>query len=230
MSLRRRHVLLEDRSSEPVSRSRLAGVADVLQQQVADLARHWAVRATVTTDPANAGERPWIVRVVDQSQAGLGVHLEQDRVPYAEVTAGPGWTVTASHELLEMLIDPHGRKVVPGFSLDPADPHRPVLFLVEVCDPCETVEYTISGVQVSDFVTPEFYHRCESGPYSFMQSVAQPLQVLPGGYISWLDLIDFHWHQVTPDGSLVRSGRPADLSHAWRADKDAAFAEMGMAS
>ena len=67
------------------------------------------------------------------------------------------WSLTASHETLEMLADPFGNRLVAGKSPKPGQGR--VNFLVEVCDPCEDQQfaYTVNGVTVSDFYTPHFF-------------------------------------------------------------------------
>jgi len=62
---------------------------------------------------------------------------------------------------------------------------------VEACDPCEAnyCAYQIDGTLVSDFITPDFYDPevTSSARYSFTGAVKKPRQILPGGYISWID-------------------------------------------
>ena len=57
-----------------------------------------------------------------------------------------------------MLADPFGNRLVAGDGPNPARPGR-VEFLVEVCDPCEApaLGYTVNGIRVSDFYTPEYF-------------------------------------------------------------------------
>jgi hypothetical protein len=64
-------------------------------------------------------------------------------------------------------------------------------YLVEACDPCEANQYaySISGIAVSDFITPHYYDPvATSGTrYSFGGNIERPRQLLPGGYISFID-------------------------------------------
>jgi hypothetical protein len=63
---------------------------------------------------------------------------------------------------------------------------------VEACDPCEANNYgyQIQGTLVSDFITPHFYDSVETpgSPYSFTGAIKRPRQILPGGYISFVNL------------------------------------------
>src|SRR5207249_6723714 len=77
--------------------------------------------------------------------------------PFAEIQAGNDWSITASHELLEMLVDPLGHKLIRDPDIDPASDGHQVEYLVEVGDPCEVFAYPINGISVSDFTTREFY-------------------------------------------------------------------------
>lgn len=65
------------------------------------------------------------------------------------------WTVGLSHEVLELIADPFVNLLVKG-------PHpkanREVFYYREVCDPVQSLTYTIGGVRVSDFVLPHYYN------------------------------------------------------------------------
>ena len=69
----------------------------------------------------------------------------------------PLWSLTASHECLEMLTNPLGDRVIVGPS--PAAPDHQVELLVEICDPVQAPAfgYRIGNVLVSDFVTPSYF-------------------------------------------------------------------------
>jgi hypothetical protein len=107
--------------------------------------------------------------------------------------------LTASHELLEMLADPFGNRVVPGQS--PKRGQGRVEFLVEVCDPSEADEfgYTVNDILMSDFYTPNFFDPVKSDGvrYSFTGAIKKPRTILKGGYISFHDPVSDHWWQQT---------------------------------
>jgi hypothetical protein len=184
--------------------SDLTKVAAALQKQVSrDFAPIWEVSATVNAF-ANLDDVPlgyWPILVGDEQQGGGGVHLDQDNQPFALVDFTPDWTVTSSHECLEMLADPFGNRLVAGDSPDPDRPGR-VRFLVEVCDPCETpsLGYTVNGVRVSDFYTPDFFEPPQAAGtashtrFDFMGHISAARQVLRGGYLSW-QRPDGNWEQ-----------------------------------
>lgn len=183
--------------------SMLSKVAAALQKQVTrDFGPVWTVTATVdafaTLDDVPLGY--WPILIGDEGQGGGGVHLSQDNQPFALVDFTPDWTVTTSHECLEMLADPSGNRLVAGDSPNPDRPGR-VEFLVEVCDPCEvpTLGYTVNGIRVSDFYSPRFFDPAESTAggtraYDFMGHISAPREVLRGGYLSWREP-DGTWFQ-----------------------------------
>ncbi len=180
----------------------LMRTAAALQKQVArDYAPIWHVNATVSAFTA-LEEVPngyWPVIVMDDihTSGAAGVHQDKKGQPYALVEFSASWSLTASHETVEMLTDPFGNRLVSGRS--PKKGQGRVEFLVEVGDPCEdaTFAYTANGVTVSDFITPAFFDPVPSpsARYSFTGAVKKPRQVLKGGYLSWHDPISDHWWQ-----------------------------------
>ena len=155
-----------------------------------------------------------------------GFHLSADGRPFALVFRGKRWSVTASHELMEMILDPSGTLTVSAPSLADecaANGVKPpgytkqgmVEYLVEPCDPVEEVDpYTIDGVEVSDFVTPAYYDsfRASGVRYSFLGSVTQPLEVCDGGYLSWCtqDPPNSIWQAHAQAGSPLKVDRLKD--------------------
>jgi len=199
MSILLRQVALvpDDNIAGQLTPSDVSRVAAALQKQAArDFAPLWEVNATVDAF-ASLEDVPsgyWPIIVGQEGQGGGGVHLDHNNQPYALVDLTPDWTVTASHECMEMLADPFGNRLVAGDSPDPAHPGR-VQFLVEVCDPCEapTLGYTVNGVRVADFYTPIYFdpslpgNSAGSKRYDFRGHITAPRQVLKGGYLSWSD-------------------------------------------
>jgi hypothetical protein len=191
-----------------VSAATLTKVAASLQTQVdRDLSVWWPVSCTVTTYPAN--ERVpltmWPIYIVKALPAGEGGYhwITGRNQPYAVVELGAGWTVAASHELCEMLVDPLGNRLqsAPAIILNGAAQSlgtNEESYLVEVADPCEATGYTINGIAVSDFITPNFYlAETENLQYSFTGKITMPMEILFGGYISWLDPTTNDMMQIT---------------------------------
>jgi hypothetical protein len=145
------------------------------------------------------------MRIMDQSQAGLGVHQDNNGKPFAEIQAGTDWSITASREMLEMLVDSLGKKLMSDKDIDPASDGHQVQYLVEVGDPVEVFAYQINGVSLWDFITPEFYdlNAAPRTSYDFLNQLQSALEVPAGCYISWLDPQDGRWHQKQADGSFI---------------------------
>ena len=115
----------------------LAHVAAALSKQAArDLAPLWAITATVDAFPSlrSVPAGYWPIVIVDHVEGAAGFHLDRNGRPYALVEYSDSWSLTASHEALEMLVDPFGRRTAAGRS--PESGQGQVEFLVEACDPC----------------------------------------------------------------------------------------------
>jgi hypothetical protein len=78
---------------------------------------------------------------------------------------GAAWTMSASHELLEMLEDPSGGATRNDYAF-------------EVCDPVENAGYDLRGVLVSDFVTPGWFSGHGGGPWDYVSVLHRPHQEL----------------------------------------------------
>jgi hypothetical protein len=128
-----------------------------------------------------------------------GFHLDKNNQPYAKVIAAPNsdaWTIDVSHETNEMLVDPAGNRLQTSTSIEIKngkiqDGNGEFGYLVEACDPCEADKfaYAIQGIALSDFITPHFYDPIvtDGTRYSFTGAIKAPRQVLPGGYISFVN-------------------------------------------
>jgi hypothetical protein len=138
-------------------------------------------------------------RLVEQFEGNRlgGIHLNAfTRQPFSLIRVEDGWSVAVSHEALEMLADPYGNRLVSA--AHPLDPEERVKYLVEVCDPVQTIGYTVNGWRVSDFYTPRFFDPVHNPAafYSFTGAIDRPLQLVDGGYISWIDPRDSGLYQL----------------------------------
>lgn len=187
-----------------ITPSQLNRVAAALQKQaVRDFSPIWQIPASVDAfdklKDVPVGYWPLIVRDDIGEPGAAGVHLDQNGQPFSLIQYSDSWSLTASHEMLEMLGDPSGNRVVAGQS--PKPDQGVVEFLVEVSDPPEAPEngYTINGLLVSDFFTPHFYDPVTAPGvrYSFSGKLDGPRKILKGGYLSWRDPVTDRWWQQT---------------------------------
>jgi hypothetical protein len=138
-------------------------------------------------------------RLVEQFEGNRlgGIHLNAfTRQPFALIAVSDEWSVTASHECLEMLADPFGNRLVAA--PHPTNPDERVRYLLEVCDPCQAICYPVNGIQVSDFYTPRYFDpvRNPAAFYSFTGALQRPLDLIDGGYITWIDPRDSGLYQL----------------------------------
>jgi hypothetical protein len=197
--------------------AKLQGLAAALQIQVdKHFSPLWQTSGTVAyfDDLTKVPAGFWPIVITDSVAKPniLGYHLDDTNQPYAVVRYTDDWTLTTSHELLEMLADPWGNRLVAGPSVDDRAPNDQVRYLLEICDPVEDAScaYTINGFVVSDFITPAYHNPAGSANdrYDYMGKIATPRQVLPNGYITWEDLTDGKIYQLAIDAAGNRTIEP----------------------
>jgi hypothetical protein len=202
------HVALVSQTNR-VTLNQLAIAAAALQKQVArDFRPIWDTDATcnafgLLTD-VPLGYWAIIIRDDIPFPGAGGIHLNKTNgQPFALVRFSQNWSLTTSHELLEMLADPFGSRIQAAQSVKTGQGR--VEYIVEVCDPSEAPRfaYTVNGVQVSDFYTPHFFDPVASSGarYSFTGAITKPRQVLDGGYLSWREPVTNHLWQLFVRGS-----------------------------
>ena len=164
----------------------------------------------------------WELLIADNSdQAGaLGYHeLTVNGDPLGKVFAqddianGNSWTITASHEILEMLGDPWINQCVENDNPDGSIR----FYALEVCDACEDDQFGYQlalpngkNVLVSDFVRPSWFQPNDPAPYDFQNKINSPFAILQNGYIGYLDALSkAGWQQL--NGHLLRPSRAAEL-------------------
>jgi hypothetical protein len=177
-----------------------AGTAAIQTQLASHFCPSWAVTATINWFPSYcpAGYTPIYIQDSIGAPAGYtGFHTSSQGYPYALVEYGPTWTITVSHECMEMIVDPDGMQVVSAPML--SDNAAMVRYLKEVCDPCQAADcaYWIGQFLVSDFCLPAYFDATspEGGQYSWNKKLSAPWQILDGGTLSWLDAVN-NLHQT----------------------------------
>jgi hypothetical protein len=115
----------------------------------------------------------------------LGYHdLTPDGLPlskiFVETTTQDGEevSVTAAHELAEMLVDP-------GTQMGAFGPDD-VWYAYETADAVERETFAVNGINMSDFVYPawfEAFRKPDSAKFDHLGRCNKPFQILKGGYM-----------------------------------------------
>jgi hypothetical protein len=203
-------------------------VLAALQKQVSNEFRaYWDLDCTLTClakdQPLSDGW--WQIVITDNPDqaAALGYHEMSSRgTPLGKVFAkldlanNSSWSVTLSHELLEMLADPWINWCATGVDSR--------MYALEVCDAVEadSLGYQVDGVLLSDFITPAWFEPTSADRLDFRQHISRQLEVARGGYISVLDPVH-GWTQITAKGeggppvlAGSRRQRRKMVREAWR--------------
>lgn len=113
--------------------------------------------------------------------------------PSVSQELGENWTVTLSHEALELVGDPQGNLLVKG--PHPDDSRRQVFHWFEMCDAVQDEHYRIDDVPVSNFLLPLYFTPGEQegarndflGTVNADGSTLRSFDVNDGGYIGFYD-------------------------------------------
>jgi hypothetical protein len=214
------HVYLS-RETSLVTDQDVVVCARALDAQVTnELRKTWGVDAKVypLADPSRLPKGAWVVRLLDDSdeQGALGYHeVTEDGAPVSRVFVatdrkyGLNWTVTASHEVLEMLVDP--------WCTLACQVDGRTLYGWELCDPVEAdvLGYERLGVQVSDFVLPGWF--TGFGPQDERGVLTQKLSLAAGGYCSVGVATSSRivWSQRVQRSNDPAHATRANYSHRW---------------
>lgn len=173
--------------------------------------------ATVAAYPsmADAPRDAWFVLLVTDANGRAGFHVPPAKLgepaggrlsqsPFAVVQYRSDglWTYTLSHEILEMLVDPSGDRKLPGDA--PYQTGGLANYLVEVCDPCQDLQfaYTLPSfpdIWLCDFCFPAYYGLGNGTTYTRQGAVGAPFLVGDGGCLSFFTEKN-GWQQLTPQG------------------------------
>ncbi len=129
----------------------------------------------------------------------LGYHDQNNRgIPFGFVFTdlaqqlGEPWSVTLSHEALELIGDQEVNLLVGG--PHPANPDKLVFHWYEMCDAVQAETYALDDVVVSNFVLPLYFTGSEElgGRNDFLGrshngNTLRSFGVNPGGYIGFFD-------------------------------------------
>ncbi len=213
------------KSDEEVQR-----VIRAINRQVQDdFAPHWHTSATIRLEGTPGGTAnpnlplemrgDAVIYLEDEADvdAALGYHDRNLRgIPFGFVFLDlcreleEPWSVTLSHEVLELIVDPEVNRLVAG--PHPEDSDREVLHWYEVCDAVQDERYEIDGVEVSNFVLPLYFTGTEEmgGRNDFLGTTEKRTDelrsfgVAKGGYIGYYDPLTRTHETVTADDDARR--------------------------
>jgi hypothetical protein len=199
-------------TSTTISDEEVQAVVRAINRQLQeDFRGTWGIDATLRLE-GHSGRQPdrqtaasmrgdGVIYLWDQADVAgaIGYHdLNNRGIPFGfiftEISAqlGEPWSVTLSHEALELVGDPDVNRLVMG--PHPADPSRDVFFWYEMCDAVQAETYEIDGIAVSNFLLPLYFtvEAEAAGRNDFLGRLhgRQPLQsfgVNPGGYVGFWD-------------------------------------------
>jgi hypothetical protein len=138
----------------------------------------------------------------------LGYHDRNNKgIPYGFVFTALSeqlnepWSVTLSHEALELLGDPFVNLLIIG--PHPSEPGRDVMFWYEMCDAVQAETYDIDGITVSNFLLPLYFtiEKEAEGRNDFLGTAAaeaglESFGINPGGYVGFYDP-ETHQHETS---------------------------------
>jgi hypothetical protein len=176
-----------------------------------DFGPAWSIKASAVALPRNFTESldrvDAIIYIDDKPKKDdgtLGYHDKRTTgmpfgICYHEISdsLGEPWTVTASHELCELLLNPWIGSY--EYGPHPENPQKMVFHWREACDAVQSQQYTIknkngSRVAVSDFVLPLYFTVEAEAPgpgrykaNDWLESRLKSFGVLKGGYVGYFD-------------------------------------------
>jgi hypothetical protein len=183
----------------------LAAIRAINQQIANDFVPYWSMPATLRLEGtllkearANAaavirGDAILYVTSATAKDDPEGFHDRNFRgVPYGVVYSqiseqtGDPWSVTFSHEALELIADPQANNYVMGPALH--DPRKKVFFWFEMCDAVSSQTYTIDGIALQNFLLPAYFEPPTPGARTnFLGTDLEPFGIAPESYVGYYD-------------------------------------------
>ena len=189
-------------SSQMDQNKEIIPTLQAIQKQLNEEFKHyWGLGAKLYYAPPGIAppKNMWSLFLLDTSDiaGALGYHdANSAGIPQGKVfvktakNSGAKWSITTSHELVEMLVDPWG---MTNFFQDFTSGMRR-LVAMECADPVEADKYGYQkdGIWVSNFVTPYWYHPFEDVAeydndlkYDFKGLIKKSFTTLPGCHQSY---------------------------------------------
>jgi hypothetical protein len=195
-----------------ISDEEVQGTLRAINRQIKeDFEPYWSLGATLRLE-GKAGKKPKEQDIADMRgdavlylwdkvnvANALGYHDRNNAgIPFGFVftelsaSLGENWTVTLSHEALELIGDPEVNLLVAG--PHPAKPNQDVFHWYEMCDAVQAETYNIDGIDVSNFVLPLYFTGGDEvgGRNDFLGRIhngktLKSFGVNPGGYVGFFN-------------------------------------------
>jgi hypothetical protein len=136
---------------------------------------------------------------------------------------GEPWTVTLSHEALELIGDPEVNLLVQG--PHPTQRGRVVFHWYEMCDAVQAETYVVDGIQVSNFLLPLYFTASDEigGRNDFLGRVHRgatlhSFGINPGGYIGFFNP-ETGEHETVSLAQDVEAARRLEIKAKYRAGR-----------
>ena len=161
-------------------------IAAMQEYVTAHVAPVWGTPATLLKTKGFR-KHAWAMVFLDNADqpGALAYHdLTPDGLPVAKVVVKTTLknkelvSVSASHELVEMLVDPAVNMMTTG-------PNPKFMYAYESADPVEGLDFPVHGIPMSNFVYPayfETFRKRNTVQFDHMKRVTKPFQVMKYGY------------------------------------------------
>jgi hypothetical protein len=189
-------IVIQNKATKLVTDEDIINAIPSLQRQVTrDFEPVWGVGAQLVFKRGEARLPKNVYRIVVKDRATkedegfLGYHIQRNGYPLALIFADEDLkvdktiSVTLSHEILEMLVDP----LLNLYAYRPGKGRhrRERGYFYEVCDAVQCQHYKIDGVIVCNFVYPEWFEYAwprRSRKFDHRGSLREPFEILKGCY------------------------------------------------
>ncbi len=119
-------------------------------------------------------------------------------------------SITLSHEIAESISDTNANTTIQGFD----EQGKACLYFLENADPVENNTYQINGVDVSDFVTKQWFVKGSTAQLDYLRAVSKPYQILPQGYMELSYDQGQTWTSVNKNSKRASLHRGPDSRYA----------------
>lgn len=181
----------------------------------------------IVVKPEQVKPEHWVLALDRDTDSGLGYHDKTEHgmpkmcvFPFADKEDNVPWTVTASHELLETLINPEVNRA--------AQSPDGAFWAYEICDAVEADYYAIGNVVVSNWCRSTWFEpppRMSGVSYDYMNLCTKPFEIRPGGYGQYWNGESPAWKEIFYPDKQPRQYRLAH--HGRRSRRRERFARRG---